>query len=502
MPVAVRTKSWEEHVTHRVALQYSFDDLDLHCCHGIVFDGRKSGTDVSKSERRERCASLPECCHELRADGLSFIQARMNTVDIDENANHPGPGHFLSMKCSTETLVNESDRNSINGSSNTGLVEPDWTSPPEAGPSYKDTPPAETLGDGADPRDDGSSSERGSERSDKSVRSPFEEGLAPVTGSDKASNNEGAVSPVFVDSEREGAGDRIDRSPNSDAIDVRPTEMLGNVSEDDDAIPYAARGHPESLPPCETELSLTTDKAIDKTVMGECHNVVSKTGMISDVALCEAMHFPPVLGDCKGANSNISMISEEPSSDAVDGQTRECDKPALRTDVVSEIQCYGEADCQKLSGELNNATSEMDIIGEVPHSGRNPIKVAEAEAEENDHKAEDGAVKLRKRKGSKEERERSHLDSMVLLIMKLDQLDQDIENALSATSSISNTPTVKRRNVHGTDPETINGGDPFHSTHQQKFIPHMIYSSLTSGPMTSIWSETQDWDNAAYFRKG
>lgn len=47
----------------------------------------------------------------------------------------------------------------------------------------------------------------------------------------------------------------------------------------------------------------------------------------------------------------------------------------------------------------------------------------------------------------KEERDRARLDSMVLLIMKLDQLDQDIENALSTSSSPSSTPTNLRRHV-------------------------------------------------------
>ncbi|KAL7856306.1 hypothetical protein AOLI_G00199100 [Acnodon oligacanthus] len=43
------------------------------------------------------------------------------------------------------------------------------------------------------------------------------------------------------------------------------------------------------------------------------------------------------------------------------------------------------------------------------------------------------------------EKERSRLDSMVLLIMKLDQLDQEIESALSSAPSNSGTPTLKRR---------------------------------------------------------
>lgn len=36
---------------------------------------------------------------------------------------------------------------------------------------------------------------------------------------------------------------------------------------------------------------------------------------------------------------------------------------------------------------------------------------------------------------------------MVLLLMKLDQLDQEIENALSATSSKDSTPTLQRRQL-------------------------------------------------------
>lgn len=43
------------------------------------------------------------------------------------------------------------------------------------------------------------------------------------------------------------------------------------------------------------------------------------------------------------------------------------------------------------------------------------------------------------------QRGHARLDSMVLLLMKLDQLDQEIENALSATSSMDSTATFHRR---------------------------------------------------------
>lgn len=46
------------------------------------------------------------------------------------------------------------------------------------------------------------------------------------------------------------------------------------------------------------------------------------------------------------------------------------------------------------------------------------------------------------------QREHARLDSMVLLLMKLDQLDKEIENALSATSSMDNTPILHRKQLH------------------------------------------------------
>ncbi|XP_031408992.1 rho GTPase-activating protein 7-like isoform X1 [Meleagris gallopavo] len=52
---------------------------------------------------------------------------------------------------------------------------------------------------------------------------------------------------------------------------------------------------------------------------------------------------------------------------------------------------------------------------------------------------------------------------MVLLIMKLDQLDQDIENALSAGSSPSSTPTYKRRHIPDGESGSESGADVRHS---------------------------------------
>ncbi|XP_054634600.1 rho GTPase-activating protein 7 isoform X2 [Dunckerocampus dactyliophorus] len=71
MPVAIRKRSWEDHVTHPSGLQYSYDDLDLICCHGVDSEGLWRGSGSSKQGRWIRCASLPEGCHKLFVDELA-----------------------------------------------------------------------------------------------------------------------------------------------------------------------------------------------------------------------------------------------------------------------------------------------------------------------------------------------------------------------------------------------------------------------------------------------
>ncbi|KAG8453761.1 hypothetical protein GDO86_000403 [Hymenochirus boettgeri] len=64
-------------------------------------------------------------------------------------------------------------------------------------------------------------------------------------------------------------------------------------------------------------------------------------------------------------------------------------------------------------------------------------------------------VRLRRKK-RREDNDRSRIDSMILLIMKLDQLDQDIEDALSSQSS-TNKPETNRtqlEHLHCKSPET------------------------------------------------
>ncbi|KAM7394271.1 hypothetical protein PAMP_021084 [Pampus punctatissimus] len=87
------------------------------------------------------------------------------------------------------------------------------------------------------------------------------------------------------------------------------------------------------------------------------------------------------------------------------------------------------------------------------------------------------------------EREHARLDSMVLLLMKLDQLDQEIENALSVTSSMDNTPTLHRRQM-----EFDLGSVPAAS--QNPPHPHVSASS-TSGPTPALGAKPKSGSSMA-----
>uniref|UniRef100_A0A671QS53 Rho GTPase-activating protein 7-like n=1 Tax=Sinocyclocheilus anshuiensis TaxID=1608454 RepID=A0A671QS53_9TELE len=88
------------------------------------------------------------------------------------------------------------------------------------------------------------------------------------------------------------------------------------------------------------------------------------------------------------------------------------------------------------------------------------------------------------RNNSREEREkeRSSLDSMVRLIMKLDQLDKEIENALS--SSLNSTPNLKRQIISVVDLEMLDSSGSLSASSQSLNTPlYRSSSSLSSsGP--------------------
>ncbi|NXU52758.1 RHG07 protein, partial [Turnix velox] len=110
MSVAIRKKSWEEHVTQWMGLALESVEYNPACHHGLVAENlqtRMEEDEVLSRERKERCASFPDCCYTGDLRGFPAKQLGSVSKEVDENYNHEDEEHFL--EASTETLVHVSD---------------------------------------------------------------------------------------------------------------------------------------------------------------------------------------------------------------------------------------------------------------------------------------------------------------------------------------------------------------------------------------------------------
>lgn len=89
MPVAIRKRDWEDDVTPRSGLKYSYDDLDLVCCRAIVV-GREN---PFRGRSRIRCASMPECgrtsvfLQDEVEDSLRRIKTKVQNLEDQTTSN-------------------------------------------------------------------------------------------------------------------------------------------------------------------------------------------------------------------------------------------------------------------------------------------------------------------------------------------------------------------------------------------------------------------------------
>lgn len=93
-------------MTHPSGLQYSYDDLDLVCCHGLEGDGLWMGSAGSKQGRRARCSSMPEGCHQLPIDDPAQTCERGASVMNDDTE----PEHLKLMENNGKDLQESVDR--------------------------------------------------------------------------------------------------------------------------------------------------------------------------------------------------------------------------------------------------------------------------------------------------------------------------------------------------------------------------------------------------------
>lgn len=110
MSLAIRKKSWEEHVTQWMGLALEPVEYNTACRHGLGADNLQASMEkdeVLSVDQKEKCASFPECCYSGEVTGFPEKQLGNVSKEVDENDNHEDEEHFL--EASTETLVHVSD---------------------------------------------------------------------------------------------------------------------------------------------------------------------------------------------------------------------------------------------------------------------------------------------------------------------------------------------------------------------------------------------------------
>lgn len=204
--------------------------------------------------------------------------------------------------------------------------------------------------------------------------------------------------------------------------DQTVAQQLENSCSKLDTIPEVSHVEPDDTPVLDPQKNsnFTQNPDVQPSLMGDKHAATEQHTEILPPCSAEVYNKLSPEGLYGNQEASGCYFSESPASEVADGQ-REHHRPAAAVSSMAET----------------DEAAHTIIYGDTQLAG----PVLDGANEPGDQK-EDSMVKVRMRK-----REHARLDSMVLLLMKLDQLDQEIENALSATSSMDSTPTLHRRQL-------------------------------------------------------
>ncbi|XP_053556235.1 rho GTPase-activating protein 7-like [Bombina bombina] len=383
MSLAIKKRSWEEHVTEWMGLSSSFSGHDTICCHRLTSDNLKTAMDkhdVLTVEQKEKDPNISECIYVGGCNHLLENEKQISK-DVDENDNLDMNGHYISPE--VESVVHYPGEGYYDSCKiNSKMLCLD-------GPvSESDVLLQDNL----------------------SNESPKHEnrGADNILDYRKTQNVE-ATEGEHVDSTKEINQDNLHILSFTSGIDA-PVETIYRSTD------VAEIGMPgEQL--LKSALIAQKRRKSDVSKDGHGKNICD----VLDDSLC---------GKC--VDVCCQLMSET------------CPKGCLNTShMCSHTSC-------KENGIYNNKLTDLsDAKKEDKQSASS--KDAAQSLEPKDKIPTCGIayeqVRLRRKKKLKESRDRSKLDSMVLLIMKLDQLDQDIENALSTGQSPSWTPTLKQRDI-------------------------------------------------------
>ncbi|KAM7168217.1 rho GTPase-activating protein 7 isoform 1-T1 [Macrochelys suwanniensis] len=435
MSLAIRKRSWEEHVTQWMGLPFNSVEYNTACHHGLVADNFQASMEkdeVLNVDRKEKCASLPDCCHGGELIGFPAKLLSNISKEVDENDNHEDEEHFLSLDASTETLVHISDADD-DDISNLGL--------------------------------------------DK-VNHQFSIGRK-LTDEEKSLGGAGSLTKMV-------AMIKTNRESNI-------SETMGDIDEPDyDTVPNEEKEEEDICGSIGKSLELCNYKGLNEVIDAPGENLSSSLNVKEIMPEKQLLHTAVIAQQRRKCDAPKDG-HEKADCNVVQGEF----SPGLYTG--SGRQPFSKPDSSNYFMQSPLSSHIMSMENGLDESGyTEPQVVSEKKCLTNispvegtlclhlkdnlsTHESTDNQVKLRKRKEMREDRDRSQLDSMVLLIMKLDQLDQDIENALSTGSSPSSTPTYKRRHIPDLESDSESGADVSIS-HSQTYLPPDIHAGDLTSP--------------------
>ncbi|XP_054987444.1 rho GTPase-activating protein 7 isoform X5 [Sorex araneus] len=400
MSVAIRKRSWEEHVTQWMGQPFSSDDNNIACHHGLVADSLQASMEKDATlnvEHKEKCASLPDCCHGYELRDSSGRPMGHISREVEENYGHESDDQFLSLEASTETLVHISDEDADSD-------------------LYPTDDNHILVAQGQKTSDQHSIEGAGS----------FEKKLHIIESKDSY-NSWGMV----------GGADLA-------LIEERSEKKVAEILN-------------TNLELCNV-ISLSEIKDVAKINACDSVNVdglVPEKQMLNSAVIAQQRRKPDFPKDEHEGNTCSTIQDEFLAIPCTDGGL-----PLLKVDsgscLLQSPSCHDGMSAENGLEKSGFSEHQNNLPKVNSGGGMQCLQVKETLATQE---PTGNQVRLRKRKEIKEDRDRVRLDSMVLLIMKLDQLDQDIENALSTGSSTSSTPTNMRRHVPDLESGSENGSD-------------------------------------------
>ncbi|XP_077000334.1 rho GTPase-activating protein 7 isoform X2 [Tamandua tetradactyla] len=405
MSVAIRKRSWEEHVTQWMGLPFNSDDCNAACHHGLVADSVQATMEKDaalKVDRKERCVSLPDCCHGSEVRDLSGRPIGGISKEVDETGSQEDEEQFLSLEASTETLVHVSDEDTDSDLYFTGDKQIVTTR------GYKMIDQHHIIGEG-----------------------PLAKVLPIVESNQGSYNSWGALEttgepdllPVEESGERKVVG--MIRKNLELCNDI-------NLSEIKDAPKVNA---------CDSS---------------NVKNIVPEKQLLNSAVIAQQRRKSDFLKEEHERNT-CSVVQDEFSATPCTEKGLPLSKADFGSCFVQPPSCPGGMSAE--NGLEKGDFSEHQNKSLPKVSARDGMQCLHLKETLDSQVPTDNQVRLRKRKEIREDRDRARLDSMVLLIMKLDQLDQDIENALSTSSSPSSTPVNLRRHVPDVESGSESGAD-------------------------------------------